>query len=458
MESGGSGQAGGRDVGPRAPEGGDAIIGATLEGLRRAAAEVEQVASTAETLQRALLPAQLPEVAGLAMAGRYLAAGEEGQVGGDWYDVIALRDGRAGIAVGDVVGHGVEAAARMAHLQSATRAFALEGLRPSLLLERVNAFAYDDERPTMATLLYGVIDPDAGTLRIASAAHPPPLVIEPSGAASFVEGARGSPLGARQYPSYEEGVVVVEPGATVVVFTDGLVEVPDDSLEAGLERLRAGIGTLPHDPGELCEALLSARFATEPPRDDVAIVVVSFARESAETFELSVPADPESLARVRRSVGRWLRGAGASESESYEILVACGEACANAVAHAYPVGNASFEVSGRRTNGLLELEIRDFGSWREPRPGGGARGLSLMHELMDEVELDRRSPGGTTVTMRRQLGRANEGPARRSVLRRGRRGDSWRRFAARSTRRTRPSCESRSSIASPTTSSGWSST
>ena len=166
-------------MGSTAPEGGEAIIGATLEGLRRAAAEVEQVASTAETLQRALLPAQLPEVAGLAMAGRYLAAGEEGQVGGDWYDVIALRDGRAGIAIGDVVGHGVAAAARMAHLQSATKAFALEGLRPSLLLERVNAFAYDDERPTMATLFYGVIDPDAGTLRIASAAHPPPLVISP---------------------------------------------------------------------------------------------------------------------------------------------------------------------------------------------------------------------------------------------------------------------------------------
>jgi serine phosphatase RsbU (regulator of sigma subunit)/anti-sigma regulatory factor (Ser/Thr protein kinase) len=406
VESGGSGEADEREVHPRVSEGGEAIIGATLEGLRRAAAEVEQVASTAETLQRALLPAQLPEVAGLAMAGRYLAAGEEGQVGGDWYDVIALRDGRAGIAIGDVVGHGVQAAARMAHLQSAARAFALEGLRPSLLLERVNAFAYDDERPTMATLLYGVIDPDAGTMRLASAAHPPPLVIQPSGAATFVEGARGSPLGARQYPSYEEGVVMLEPGASVVIFTDGLVETPDASLEEGLERLRAGIGTLPQDPEQLSEALLELRFAETAPRDDVAIVVVRLEAEGAETLELSVPADPESLARIRRSVGRWLRGAGASDTESYEVLVACGEACANAIAHAYPVGNASFEVNARRLNGSIELEIRDFGSWREPRPGTGARGLSLMHELMDDVELERRSPGGTTVTMRRKLGGA----------------------------------------------------
>jgi len=292
----------------------------------------------------------------------------------------------------------------MAHLQSATRAFALEGLRPSLLLERVNAFAYDDERPTMATLFYGVIDPDAGTLRIASAAHPPPLVIDPAGATRFAEAARGSPLGARQYPNYEEGVVVVEPGSTVIVFTDGLVESPGTSLEEGLERLRAGIETPTQAPDDLCESLLEARFADEAPRDDVAIVVVRLAAEASEEFELSMPADPESLARVRRSVGRWLRGAGATEVESYEVLVACGEACANAVAHAYPVGNASFEVSGSRKDRTIELEIRDFGSWREPRPGTGARGISLMHELMDEVELERRSPGGTTVTMRRLLG------------------------------------------------------
>lgn len=407
MESGAAGAGAGREEAPGSSGqagGGEAIIGATLEGLRRAAAEVEQVASTAETLQRALLPARLPEIAGLTMAGRYVAAGEETQVGGDWYDVIPLRDGRAAIAIGDVVGHGVEAAARMAHLQSATRAFALEGLRPSLLLERVNAFAYDDEKPAMATLLYGVVDPDAATLRVASAAHPPPLLIDPSGHASFVEGARGSPLGARQYPSYQEDVVVIEPGGMIVVFTDGLVETPDASLEEGLERLRVGADTLPADPNQLCEALLEARFAANPPRDDVAIVAVRLAPAAADSFELSVAADPDSLAQVRRSVGRWLRDSGLSEAASYEVLVACGEACANAVAHAYPVGNASFEVSGRRTGHELELEIRDFGSWREPRPGTGARGLTLMNELMDEVKLDRRSPGGTTVTMSRRIG------------------------------------------------------
>jgi anti-sigma regulatory factor (Ser/Thr protein kinase) len=403
VESASTGPGGGFG-GPSRPPEGDVIIGATLEGLRRAAAEVEQVASTAETLQRALLPNHLPEVPGLSMAGTYVAAGEEQQVGGDWYDVIALRDGRAGIAIGDVVGHGVEAAARMAHLGSAARAFALEGLRPSLLLERVNAFAYDDEKPAMATLLYGVVDAEAGRLSIASAAHPPPLVISPSGGATFVEGSRGSPLGARQYPQYDESVVVIEPGTTIVIFTDGLVEKPGESLQEGLENLRAGAGMLPSDPKQLCDELVEKCFPTTPPRDDVAILAVHLAADPGKTFQMTVSADPDSLGPVRRGVGRWLRGVGATESETYDILVACGEACANAVVHAYPVGNASFEVSGAADNGSIELVVRDFGSWREPRPGSGARGLILMKDLMDDVDLQRKSPGGTTVTLRKALG------------------------------------------------------
>ena len=131
--------------------GGDAIIGATLEGLRRAAEEVEHVAAVAETLQRSLLPERLPELSGLTMSARYVAGSADAQVGGDWYDVIALRDGHAGIAIGDVVGHGLDAAARMARLQNALRAYALEGLRPSLVLERMNGFAREVSGGPMAT-------------------------------------------------------------------------------------------------------------------------------------------------------------------------------------------------------------------------------------------------------------------------------------------------------------------
>ena len=201
-------------AGAAGPPTGDAIIGATLEGLRRAAEEVEHVAAVAETLQRSLLPDRLPELPGLGLSARYVAGATDAQVGGDWYDVIALRDGQAGIAIGDVVGHGLDAAARMARLQNALRAYALEGLRPSLVLERMNGFAREVSGGPMATLLYGVVDPEEGKLRLATAGHPPVLVIGPDGEAYFAEGPAGSPLGVVPFPAYEESTIPLVPGST----------------------------------------------------------------------------------------------------------------------------------------------------------------------------------------------------------------------------------------------------
>jgi len=391
---------GGRPDEPAAG-GGDELIGATLEGLRRAAVEVEQIATAAETLQRALLPADFAVVPGITFAGRYLASGEETQVGGDWYDVIGLRDGKAGIAIGDVVGHGIHAASRMARLQSAVRAFALEGLRPGLVLERTSWFAFEDERPTMATMLYAVVDPDAGTLRAASAAHPPPLIIDPDGGASFAEGPRGSPLGARQYAAYEESVIAVEPGSAVVLYTDGLVERPGVSLDEGLERLRHIASSLPPGPEALCEELVDAALAGTRPRDDVAVLVARLDPPLTERLELGVEADPQSLARVRRALSRWLRGSGVDGSDAYELIVACGEACANAVAHAYPVGQARFELTAGRDGDVIEIVVRDYGRWREPE-SPHSRGLKLIRDLSDELAIDRASTG-TTVTIRRKV-------------------------------------------------------
>jgi serine phosphatase RsbU (regulator of sigma subunit)/anti-sigma regulatory factor (Ser/Thr protein kinase) len=382
--------------------GGEGLIGATLEGLRRAAIEVEQITSAAETLQRALLPADLAAVPGISVSGRYLAAGEESQVGGDWYDVVALRDGKAGLVIGDVVGHGMHAASRMARLQSAVRAFALEGLRPGLVLERTSWFALEDDRPTMATMLYAVLDPDAGMLRAASAAHPPPLVIDRLGDARFAEGPRGSPLGARQYPSYEESMVALEPGSMIVLYTDGLVERPGVSLDDGLTRLREIAAAAPNEPGPLCDELVEGALAGERPSDDVAVLVARVDVPLAERLELSVEANPESLSRVRRTFGRWLRGIGVEGVDAYELVVACGEACANAVAHAYPVGRAHFEVSAAREGDVVEVTVRDFGSWREPS-SAHSRGLRLIEQLVDELEVDR-STEGTAVIFRRRTG------------------------------------------------------
>ena len=393
-----------RESASAGPPAGDAIIGATLEGLRRAAEEVEHVAAVAETLQRSLLPDRLPELPGLGISARYVAGSTDAQVGGDWYDVIALRDGQAGIAIGDVVGHGLDAAARMARLQNALRAYALEGLRPSLVLERMNGFAREVSGGPMATLLYGVVDPEEGKLRLATAGHPPVLVIGPDGETYFAEGPAGSPLGVVPFPSYEESTIPLIPGSTVLLYTDGLVERPEASLDEGLEWLRGfAAGVAASNPDELCGALLGARFRDVAPRDDVALLAVRLEPVEVDRIELTLRAEPESLAQMRRALGRWLRAAGADDGETYESLVACGEACANAIAHAYPPGEASYVVEGRRHDGAIEIRVRDFGSWRAPRSGSQGRGIGLIEQLMDEVEIDR-GPAGTIVRMRRVVG------------------------------------------------------
>jgi anti-sigma regulatory factor (Ser/Thr protein kinase) len=393
---------GGGEVAAPPPDG-DPIIGATLEGLRRAAEEVEHVAAVAETLQRSLLPERLPDLPGLEIAARYVAGAADAQVGGDWYDVISLRDGHAGIAIGDVVGHGLDAASRMARLQNALRAYALEGLRPSLVLERMNGFAREVSGGPMATLLYGVVDPDEGRLRLATAGHPPVLVIGPSGDAYFAEGPAGSPLGVVPFPTYEESTIPLVPGSTVLLYTDGLVERPDASLDEGLEWLRGFARGVAASPDELCGALLQARFRDLSPRDDVALLAVRLEPIELERTELTLRAEPESLAQMRRALTRWLRAVGATDAETYEILVACGEACANAIAHAYPPGEASYVVEARLGADAIEVRVRDFGSWRAPRTGSQGRGLGLIEELMDEVEIDR-GAAGTMVRMTRSLG------------------------------------------------------
>jgi serine phosphatase RsbU (regulator of sigma subunit)/anti-sigma regulatory factor (Ser/Thr protein kinase) len=383
------------------PGEGDAIIGATLEGLRRAVEEVEVERSIAEELQRSLLPERLAPIPGLKLAARYLPASSQDEVGGDWYDVIPLREGHAGLAIGDVVGHGVGAAAHMAHLQSAVRAYALEGLRPSLVLERTNGFAHTLRRRRLASLLYGILDPDAATLRFATAGHPPPLVIDSEGGLEFAEGAPGSPLGAVGFPAYDESVVALEPGSVVLLYTDGLVERPDTPLDVGLEALRGAAAKLDRDPQRLCEELPRAVLGGNS-RDDVAVLAIKLEPLAGETLELYLPAEPESLAPVRRALARWLRAARAGDAEIYETLVATGEACANAIAHAYPAGEAGFEVLATRSERQIQIQVRDHGRWRPPRGEERRRGLTLMEELMDEVEIER-GDSGTTVTLRRRL-------------------------------------------------------
>jgi anti-sigma regulatory factor (Ser/Thr protein kinase) len=394
--SGSQGARGAGDSGERDP-----ILGATLDALKQAAEGVEIERRVAETLQRSLLP-RLPVVPGLRLAARYRPGSAETRIGGDWYDAIPLRGGKVGIAIGDVVGRGVKAASRMAHLQSALRAYALEALRPALVLERMNGFVLEGEQGGMLTLLYAIVDPDGHTVQVASAAHPPPLVLDPGGGSTFVEAPSGNPLGVARYAAYEESTTTLDPWSTVLLYTDGLVEGPELPLGQGLEGLQTSMEGGPREPEALCHAVLDSLDVRAGFRDDLALLAIQLA-PPGKTLALEFPALPSSLASMRRAVAQWLRLAGAGEDEIYEVLVACGEACANTVAHAHPaLSDSSFELLAGREGPQVEITVRDTGQWRSSGDEGPGRGLAVMRELMDDVEIEP-SERGTTVKLRRRL-------------------------------------------------------
>jgi PAS domain S-box-containing protein len=360
-----------------------------------------------ETLQRSLLPARLPQIPGAAIAARYLPGGAGADVGGDWYDALMLRNGSMGLAMGDVVGHGLPAAALMGQLRNALRAYAMEGHAPAEVLARLDRLLQELEGERhMATLLYGVLDSSLGSIRLASAGHPPPLVLGADGGAEFVWGGRSSPIGVVDSDHYSELEIAVEDGSTVLMYTDGLVEVRGESLDDGLDRLREAAVAGPTGPDELCDHLTETMLGTQGPRDDVALLALRML-PIGDRLRLDLPADPKALASVRRTLSRWLDRAGATPDERQEIELACHEACANAIEHAYRFGDALFHVEASVEDDQVALVVRDTGGWREPGGTDRGRGIDLMRAMMDDVGVDggRR---GTEVELRRRLGGARE--------------------------------------------------
>ncbi|MGY1696848.1 SpoIIE family protein phosphatase [Geodermatophilus sp. SYSU D00814] len=240
------------------------------------AARVELESRTSHALQASLLPPVPPHVPGLALAVRYLPGSRGADVGGDFHDVVPLPEGDVALAVGDVVGHDVTAAATMGQLRSVHRALLADRPGPAELVERLHGSWPLLGLPRMATALFARLDPATGALRIASAGHLPPLVVG-GGRAELLGVVPGRLLGAPPGPAPEwSGELPV--GATLVLYTDGLVESRTADLDAGLARLRAvaveGAGRAPADPDELCDRLLAA--LTGPRRaDDVALLALT---------------------------------------------------------------------------------------------------------------------------------------------------------------------------------------
>ncbi len=357
----------------------------------------EQAHHIAATLQRSLLPSSTPEVPGLELATRYQPGADGTQVGGDLYDIVPYADGRVGLAIGDVVGRGIEAASLMGQIRNSLRAYAMEDDRPDQVIERLNLLMHHWQQDRIATLSYLVLDPRSGHITFATAGHLPPLVLGPDGNAEYLEGGEFVPLGVLPFGGYTAGQAMIKPGSTVFLYTDGLVEERGMSIDDGLDRLRDAIQRAPLDADAMCDFLLEEVPLHGVAGDDVAILATRLIPVDMTKLELRLPAEPESLALMRRALERWLGTIGVPEETAYELKVACGEACMNAVEHAYPPGDAVFVVTALNLGGNVEIEVRDFGFWRPPRAGSDrGRGLELMKRLTDSMKV---VPGseGTTV-------------------------------------------------------------
>jgi CheY-like chemotaxis protein/anti-sigma regulatory factor (Ser/Thr protein kinase) len=360
----------------------------------------------AQTLQRALLPERLPDAPGLTVAATVSPGGHGTAVGGDWYDAIALPGGRLGVVVGDVAGRGIEAAARMGELRSVARAYALEGNDPVALVERMNGYHAALGADLMTTLLYAIVEVDTGTVRVANAGHPPPLICSDvqAGTTVALRGA-GPPLGVMDTWRYEEAVAQVPAGGLALLYTDGLVERRSEALDEGLERLgRALVAEAGDAPSleDLCRRLVGAMGA-DAQDDDVTCVVVRAEPVLGDVARLKLGPDRTSLVLTRRVLQRWLQEAGAEPDEAAQLLMAANEAWQNALEHGHNFARTLVDVELERRGEEVVLTVRDAGTRdRAPSDPDRGRGIELMRGLADEVQLDL-APHGSTVRLRRRL-------------------------------------------------------
>jgi anti-sigma regulatory factor (Ser/Thr protein kinase) len=378
-----------------------AQCGLALDRARRY--EGERV--VAETLQRSVLPETVPSMEGVRVAALYLPGSNAVDVGGDWFDTLTLSDGRLGFVVGDVVGKGVQAAATMAQLRNGMRALTLDDLTPAQTVTKLNLLLENYIDVPFATLAYLAYDPATSAATLASAGHPPPLVVAPDGTTRYLEGEGGLPLGVDSGVAYTEHTELIEPGSILVLYTDGLVERRGRSIDDGLDALARAAERAPREPDAFVDALVGALLGAEARRDDVALLAILLDRTLAEPLELSIPSAPDSLPVLRRELARWLRSASVSELDARDILLATWEAGANAIEHSGAGDGAVVRVNAMLSGDRIRIGVADRGTWREPelRDDRGL-GLRLIESLMATVDVQRR-PEGTRVVMERPLTR-----------------------------------------------------
>jgi serine phosphatase RsbU (regulator of sigma subunit)/anti-sigma regulatory factor (Ser/Thr protein kinase)/transcriptional regulator with GAF, ATPase, and Fis domain len=368
------------------------LAGRLGQGLQRVH-RVDQQRETALVLQHAILgPAHLPG----GFAARYQAASRPLHVGGDWYDIVDLEDGRIALIVGDCVGHGLTAATVMGQLRSACRALLLDHPSPGAALCGLDRFAARLAGAQCTTAFCAVLNPGTGELVYSSAGHPPPILVDADGTARTLEDGHTIPVGLRPNRPRPEAHVTVPAAATLLLYTDGLVERRGSSLDEGIARasvvVRDGRASTLDD---VADQIMTCLAPSSGYQDDVAVVLY---RHPAP-LDISFPADVTELSRSRAALRSWLTQTRVDPDQAHDMLVAAGEAVANAIEHGHrhsPEGIITLRATALVDQ--VRMTVVDTGSWKPPQPAADShrgRGITLMRALMQDVAIHPDATGTT---------------------------------------------------------------
>ncbi|MFE0641712.1 SpoIIE family protein phosphatase [Streptomyces sp. NPDC058877] len=378
-------------------------LGSSIAQSLQRAMLYEQEHDLAEGLQQAMLPRKIPEVPGAQTAVRYRSARLGRDVGGDWYDVIALPGGRVGAVIGDVQGHDTHAAAVMGQLRIVLRAYAAEGHPPATVMARASVFLHELDTERFATCTYAEVDLATGVVQVVRAGHVDPLVRDVAGGCRRAPVEGGLPLGlSAEFGRLDYPVTTLEldPGQTLMLYTDGLVEKPGADLDEGLQWLSALVRRGPADLQQLADHLCDV-VVDRGGEDDVAILLLrrhgSYRTQGAGRFQQHVAQnDPEALSSARHMIRAAVRAWGAGDRADEMELVA-DELMTNALMHT----DGGAIVTLRILTGpprRLRVEVEDRSSALPRRREAGeagvsGRGLFLVDQLSDAWGVESRGGG-----------------------------------------------------------------
>jgi PAS domain S-box-containing protein len=377
-----------RDFGRRAAQ--------ALDHARR----YERERTTADSFQRAMLPQVLPQLANISFSASYSAASETRRVGGDFYDAFVLADGRVALTIGDVTGHGLEAAVIMGEIRQSLRAAAsFEDAEPSSILDRASRLLVGSGRGVFVTAVFGVLDPRTGVFEYATAGHPSPIVFDGTRTARLA--GSGLPIGLRDGDGVDFALTLPAP-CTIVLYTDGLIEFARD-LDEGERRLDDAIAALDTTSDDLAGGIMERVLGSDEANDDIAILTATIhslpqrAPEELRRWRFA-SSDDRTAVLVRHEIGR-LTAAWSADDRRYDGELAFGEMFSNVVRHAPGI----VDVEMRATPRGAELFVTDRGAgFRTPAKtfdmfAESGRGLELVRAVSDDVTIVAAAHGGTTV-------------------------------------------------------------